>query len=129
MISEIIRFLLVGLGSNLINFSIYYAFIFLNFSLLLSAISGYLGGIFFSYTLGRIWVFDQRYPFSSRRLITFLIVYAVGGLGMTSLIMLLTNLMGLDYRVSWLIGAVFATINNFFGQKYFVFRNKKVCNG
>ena len=41
---------------------------------------------------------------------------------MTLVIIFLTQEGGLDYRFSWLIGALFAVVNNFFGQKAFVFK-------
>lgn len=125
MYSEVRRFLLVGIGSNLINFVIYYFCNLLFFPLFLSAILGYSGGIFFSYTLARIWVFGKQFSSSKRRLAFFVIVYVIGGLGMSFLILISTNLFQLDYRISWVIGVFFAAVNNFYGQKFFVFQQKK----
>jgi len=125
MYSEVRRFLLVGIGSNLINFVIYYFCNLLIFPLFLSALLGYSGGIFFSYTLARLWVFCEQFSSSKKRLVSFVVVYVIGGLGMSFLILLSTNLFKLDYRISWVIGAFFATVNNFYGQKFFVFQQKK----
>ena len=129
MFSEVGRFLLVGIGSNLINFVIYYFCNLLIFPLFLSALLGYSGGFFFSYTLARLWVFGEEFSSSKKRLVSFIVVYIIGGFGMSFLIVLSTNLFELDYRISWVIGACFATVNNFYGQKVFVFQQKKVSNG
>ena len=77
---------------------------------------------FLSYTGARIWIFGQVFESSLKLLAAFCMVYVVGGIGMTLVIIFLTQGGGLDYRFSWLIGALFAVVNNFFGQKAFVFK-------
>jgi putative flippase GtrA len=40
---------------------------------------------------------------------------------MSLLILASTNIFEFDYRISWIIGALFAVVNNFCGQKKFLF--------
>jgi putative flippase GtrA len=47
----------------------------------------------------------------------------VGGIIMSVIIGLLNNQFEIDYRICWIIGASFAVLNNFFGQKLIVFKN------
>jgi putative flippase GtrA len=115
------RYILVGIGSNLINFVSFYILYATGISLFISSGLGYSAGLIFSYHFGRIWVFGFKYHVTKKNIICFFFVYLIGGLGMSSLIELIDNLTGVDYRISWVFGAFFAAINNFFGLKYFVF--------
>lgn len=121
MFSEITRYALVGVGSNLINFLIYQILYRLGIQLFLASLFGYLAGILISYTFSRLWVFGEKIGSSTKRLVSFLLVYSFGGLGMSLLIVASTNIFEFDYRISWIIGALFAVVNNFCGQKKFVF--------
>lgn len=122
---ELLRFLFVGVGSTVINFVVYFLVYSIGVSLFAAAVAGYSVGLFFSYYFGRIWVFGHRFDVGKENVIRFLSVYAVGGLGMSIIIEVLVRTMGLDYRVSWFIGAVFAVINNFVGLKWLVFNGIK----
>lgn len=118
---ELLRFLFVGVGSNIINFIIYILVYSIGTSLFVSSIVGYSAGLISSYHFGRVWVFGEKFDMSMKNITRFSVVYAIGGLGMSALIVMLDDNTGLDYRVSWFFGAVFAVINNFFGLKWFVF--------
>ena len=129
MIKEILRFLIVGLVANLVNFFMYYFLYFVGFSLFICSCLGYVTGIFISYIGGRSWVFKADITSTRKTLIKFFLVYFCGGLGMTILIVLLTNHFYFDYKVSWLIGAFYAVTNNFLGQKLIVFNRTEIDYG
>ena len=124
MFAEIMRYLLVGVVSNLVNFVIYYLFYRFGVPLLVASSVGYLSGLGISYTLGRLWIFDEKFTYSKRMFFSFLFVYAVGGIGMSLLTLFSIKVCGLDYRIGWIIGALFAVVNNFMGQKYFAFKKR-----
>lgn len=126
--SDLQRFILVGLGSNLVNFAVYFILILFGKPLFLSAITGYLVGLFFSYHFGRVWVFGQKFQMSQKNVAKFATVYIVGGIGMSFLIEMAGRTMSIDYRLVWLFGATFAVMNNFFGLKWFVFNQLGKCN-
>ena len=126
---ELMRYLFAGVGSNLINFVVYLLFCLIGLSLFLSSVAGYFAGLFASYHFGRVWVFGKKFDISKQNLIRFLVVYAVGGLGMSTLIELLDKTTGMDYRINWLFGASFAVINNFLGLKWLVFNKIETDNG
>ncbi len=98
-------------------------------SLFASSAIGYLTGLIFSYHFGRIWVFGHKFDINKRNIICFSFVYLLGGLGMSALIVMLNQIMDLDYRICWFFGASFAVVNNFIGLKYFVFYKKEAMNG
>jgi putative flippase GtrA len=118
---ELFRFLFVGVGSNLISYAIYLFFYSIGIPLFAASAAGYVVGTFFSYHFGRIWVFGRKFEVSKNNVIRFLAVYSIGGLGMISIIELMARTLGVDYRASWLVGAIFAVISNYLGQKKLVF--------
>ena len=122
MKSELFRYLFVGVGSNVVNFLVYLTCYGLGISLFLSSATGYSAGLVISYHFGRVWVFDHKFDVDKKNITKFLLVYAVGGLGMGVIIEYLDQSTGLDYRISWFLGAGFAVINNFLGLKWLVFK-------
>ena len=122
--TELLRFLWVGLGSNAINFAVYYLVVKLGQALFMSSLMGYMVGLTFSIYLGQSWVFKSERQSSPTIVLKFLAVYLVGGIGMSAIIDVTHQITLLDYRLCWLIGAVFAVINNFLGSKFLVFRQQ-----
>ncbi len=125
MINEIIRFLMVGVLSNIVNFFTYLGLNLIGINLFLASLIGYIVGIFISYTLGRLWVFGTRFNSTKKLLLSFYFIYIVGGIIMSAVIVFSTNYLDIDYKISWLLGAFFAIVNNFIGQKFLVFKNQK----
>ena len=122
--TEFLRFIITGVVSNLINFVIY-TLLYIFFGSILAASSfGYLGGLGYSYLLGRMWVFSPSLRMNSKEFLMFFLVYAVGGIGMVTIIHFSEAILSFDYRVCWLIGAVFAVLNNFIGSKFLVFNTR-----
>jgi len=119
---ELSRFLVVGIGSNVLNYIAYLFTYMLGTSLAIASGVGYLVGLYNSYYFGKTWVFN-RYDLDRKSAITrFTIVYALGGIGMSIIIEGLGQASDLDYRILWFFGAAFAFANNFLGSKWFVFK-------
>jgi putative flippase GtrA len=118
---QLFRFLFVGVGSNIINFVIYLFVYSIGIPLFSASAAGYVAGMFFSYHFGRIWVFGRKFEVSKNNLIRFVVVYGVGGLGMSIIIEVLVRTLEVDYRASWLVGVTFAVTNNYLGLKKLVF--------
>ena len=129
MITEFLRFLIVGVISNLINFLIYGFLYFIGINLFFASFVGYSVGILISYTFGRLWVFGEKIPSTKKLFISFFIVYIIGGIAMSSIIVVSTNIINIDYRISWVMGAIYAVFNNFVGQKLIVFKKEIKSNG
>ncbi len=125
MRTDLTRFIIVGIGSNIINFMVYRVAYYLEFSLFLASTFGYVAGLIFSYQLGRTWVFGKSFAISKKNLFYFLIVYAIGGLIMSLIIEIFTKKIFIDYKISWLFGATYAAVNNFLGQRFLVFKSDK----
>jgi len=119
---DLIRFIIIGLISTLINFGTYFSIYILFNNLILASSLGYIFGLYFSFYFGRTWVFGKIFTQSYTILIKFFTVYFIGLVLMSSITEIFTNYLYVDYRISWLIAAFITFINNFIGSKCFVFR-------
>ena len=120
-----IRFAIVGVLSNILNFAVYVIVFLLSTNIVFSSVLGYSIGLFNTYLLGRIWVFNSEQPIQFKEIVKFLVVYFIGGAGMTLIIVWLNNELNIDYKASWIGGAIFAIVNNYLGSKYIVFKKHK----
>ena len=120
-----IRFAIVGVLSNILNFAVYVIVFSLSTNIVFSSVLGYSIGLFNTYLLGRIWVFNSEQPNQFKEIVKFLVVYFIGGAGMTLIIVWLNNELNIDYKASWIGGAIFAIVNNYLGSKYIVFKKHK----
>ena len=121
---QIIRFVIVGFCSTLVNFLVYLILYKITASISFSAYTGYCAGLLISYVFGKKWVFRLSGNLKILNKILFFLTYITGGIIMTILTTLLENL-GLNHKFAWLIGISYAVINNFLGSKYLVFKNVK----
>lgn len=119
------RFLVTGVGSNVINYLGYYFLLLVHAPVPAAAICGYALGLLCSYHFGRTWVFGQRFAVELGGIGLFLLVYALGGLGMAAIAAGLVDGLGTHYAVGWFFGAGFAACNNFIGLKWLVFRAER----
>ena len=118
------RFAIIGIVSNILNFT-FYTLIFLIFSnIVVSSVVGYSLGVLSSYYFGKVWVFESEQVFKLSEMFKFMLIYIIGGLGMTLIIIWLNQDLNIDYQVSWIGGAIFAIINNYLGSKYIVFKKQ-----
>ncbi len=116
------RFVIIGIVSNILNFT-FYTLIFLIFSnIVVSSVVGYSLGVLSSYYFGKVWVFESEQVFKLSEMFKFMLIYIIGGLGMTLIIIWLNQDLNIDYQISWIGGAIFAIINNYLGSKYIVFK-------
>ena len=129
---ELFRFIVVGVGSNVLNFVVYVLAHLAGASLFVASTGGYLTGVLNSYYFGKNWVFGKPHAHISAdwmSMARFFLVYATGGLGMSGIIEVLDRGAGMDYRASWVFGATFAFTNNFLGSKWLVFKGSQARHG
>ncbi|MCC6212783.1 MAG: GtrA family protein [Burkholderiales bacterium] len=120
--AEIVRFVVVGVLSNILNFVVYVLVHWAGGALAVASAAGYVVGMGTSYHFGKSWVFAGGSAKSHGAVFPFVLVYAVGGAGMTGIIEAMDRMLGIDYRLSWLAGAAYAAANNYLGSKWLVFR-------
>jgi len=119
-LKEIYRFIFVGIGSNIINYLIYSFLYLFSGEILISSYFGYLCGMFFSYFLGREWVFrfqSSRY----KTLVKFILLHLTSMFVMGEMIYLLIITYDLIYYLAWFISTTIIAFSNFLVLKYYVF--------
>lgn len=120
--SQFAKFIVTGILSTIINFLIYFFSVnTIGFGTEFAALSGYIIGLLCSYLLGKKWVFSFNEINSLQTATRFIIVYLMGLVLHTFITSYLA--LTVDYRIAWTIGISASTANNFFGSKYYAFRN------
>ena len=119
---QILRFILSGVIASIFNFISYRSLYLIFNNILFASISGYCIGILVSFIFAKLWVFknSNRQPLV-KSLFLFFLIYFLGGTEM-SLVILFTNKLIDNYKISWLIGALIGSINNYLGSKYLSFK-------
>ena len=120
---EVFKFVFIGLLSNLLNFLVYLLFYSFMVKAHISAIFGYISGLLISFFGNKLFTFVIKKETSLNELVSFLIIYFLGGILMVSLIYLLSPL--INYKIAWLIGAFITATFNFIGLKCLVFKYEK----
>jgi len=123
--STFVRFAIIGVASNVLNFFFYVLIFLISTNIIFSSVAGYLVGVSASYYFGKTWVFKSERALKVAEAIKFLVVYFIGGFGMTLIITWLSESLSIDYKASWIGGAIFAVFNNYLGSKYIVFNKTK----
>ena len=119
---QIYRYFISGLIATCINFLAYNSFYLIFKNILFASLLGYSTGLFVSFVLAKIWVFKDN---SQKRILktffVFCLIYILGGLEMSLIIIFLNQLVG-NYKVAWFFGAFVGALNNYLGSKYFLFK-------
>tara|TARA_B100000900_G_scaffold384405_1_gene373202 strand:+ start:440 stop:832 length:393 start_codon:yes stop_codon:yes gene_type:complete len=119
---RIFRFIISGLISTCVNFLVFNSFYLIFKNLILASLFGYTTGLLSSFAFAKIWVFRDK---SEKRIfksfLIFCLIYFLGGLEMSSIIIFLNRLID-NYKLAWLFGAFIGALNNYLGLKYFLFK-------
>ena len=118
---QIFKFALVGLGSNILNFSIYSFVYNLSVGINLASSIGYICGLLNSFYFSNNWVFTStRNKKTNYALFLFALIYFLGGLEMTCIINIVDKLIQ-NHKIAWICGVFVAAMNNYFCSKYLLF--------
>jgi len=119
---QFLKFILVGITSTVINYSIFYVFysyFFLNY--LFSAFFGYVAGVFVGYSLNVRWTFGVKKD-EERSLLKYLLIYLLTLILAVILLYSLVTALNFKPPIAYIFVVVFATLTNFIGMKYWVFK-------
>ncbi len=120
---QILKFIVVGLGSTLLNFLIYSIIYHYTLEINLASLIGYICGLLNSFYFSDNWIFTRSKNTKFHYAIfLFFLIYFVGGLEMTLIINIIDNLIQ-NHKIAWICGAFVAAMNNYLGSKYLLFNN------
>ena len=121
---QLLKFSVVGLFSNILNFCIYSIIYKLTLEINLASLMGYTFGLLNSFYFSNNWVFTRsKTKKTYYALFLFFVIYAVGGLEMILIINFVDKLIQ-NYKIAWIFGAFIAAINNYVCAKYLLFNDK-----
>ena len=118
---DFIRFGIVGISANLIYFAIYASLFKTGLHIFLVALVSYAVSLVFTYKLSKNWTFEVKTLDNRKYKFRFAAVYFSSAIIMAGLITILVN-QELDYRIAWLVGAIYAIIHNYIFLKYYTFK-------
>ena len=119
---QIFKFILSGLISTCINFLIFNLVYSIFKNIIFASLFGYSTGLLSSFIFAKIWVFkDKSQKKIFKSFFIFCIIYFLGGLEMSLIIIFLNQLLD-NHRFSWLCGTFIGALNNYVGSKYFLFK-------
>ncbi|WP_020675361.1 GtrA family protein [Geopsychrobacter electrodiphilus] len=124
---QIIFFLFSGVLNFLINITAYCSLTYLGFHYLLSSGIGWSFGVVNSYFVNKHFTFKSKSPMG-KEFSRHLCVYVLQLLLSWSGLIILIDIYGFGYYVSYAINIVFVTVVSFFGLKYFAFRTHAFQN-
>ena len=113
IILQYIRYLIIGVISNIYSFVVYKISNFIGFEVDISSIYGMLVGIFNTYILSRIYMKESVVLHSNKRLFFFLIYYILAIYVTSQSIEILGNIDTIGNNISWLFCTIVASICNF----------------
>ena len=120
---QIFRFIISGLIASGINFLVYNVLFVFFGNIVIASFLGYSVGLLCSFFFAKIWVFRNK---SKKRVIKsffiFCLIYFLGGLEMSVIIVLMKQIID-NYKIAWLFGAFFASLNNYVGSKFLLFKD------
>ena len=118
---QILKFSLVGLGSTILNFCVYFIVYNITLRINLASLIGYSLGLLNSFYFSDNWVFRRSINKTTNyALFLFVFIYFIGGLEMTLIIHTVDKLIQ-NYKIAWICGAFVAAVNNYLFSKYLLF--------
>ena len=119
---QIIRFFISGTIASIFNYLIYISLYFIFKNIIVASLSGYSVGILVSFIFSKIWVFqnESKHPIV-KSFVLFCLIYLLGGMEMSTVITILNKLIN-NHNLASVFGALIASLNNYFGSKYLLFR-------
>ena len=118
---QILKFSLVGLGSTILNFCVYFIVYNITLRINLASFIGYSLGLLNSFYFSDNWVFMRSINKKTNyALFLFVFIYFIGGLEMTLIIHTVDKLIQ-NYKIAWICGAFVAAVNNYLFSKYLLF--------
>lgn len=118
---QIIRFLIVGGLSTLVNYSIFYVLIMLGVQYLISSAIGFVCGILFGYPFNKKWTFDAA-PLSHKYLFPYFLIYLLSLVISLIFLKITVSYFNIDPKIANILAIIITTITNFIGIKFGVFK-------
>lgn len=117
------RFLVVGVVSTIVNYSIYLLLLRgLEIDYLAASASGFLSGVVVGYFLNKNWTYSVKEPTSLVMVARYLSVYVFSLIAGLALLYMLVDGFAVSPLLANIVAIMLTTCTNFLGTKFFAFR-------
>lgn len=108
-----IKFIVIGILSNIVSYALFTLFLWLKFSIDLSASFGMIAGVLNTYLLSRLYLNEKAVNHSNLRMLVFFLYYAIAIFLTSNSIEWLTEKNNINHNISWLMCTIIASFFNF----------------
>lgn len=122
VISQFIRYILIGNISNIVDFSCLYVLTeFVNIHYTISVAFAFLIGLVINHIIGILWIFGRSTHNVYVEFLLVLIISIIGLILSEIIIFVLVEYMSLHYMISKFVSAVIVMFWNFYGRRKWIF--------
>ena len=115
------RFIVVGLLSTIVNYSVFYALVAAGVAYLIASAAGFVIGVAVGYGMNKRWTFSVTQPSDRRNVLGYWMVYLTSLICGLLLIRFLVEVLRVDVRLANFAAIVLTTCTNFAGIRFLVF--------
>lgn len=125
MIKQLAKYLTTGVVNTVLGASVIFGLMFMGVHYVIANFTGYGVGLLSSFILNRQWTFDVGNDDWRNDTLPFVLLFIVAYTANISLVTLMAEGFSIDEYLSQVIGIVVYNALNFFGMKFFVFKNSE----
>ncbi len=119
---ELLRFLVGGGSAVIVDFVVYRILVYIGIDMSVSKAISYVAGAAVGFVINKFWTFECK-QLSLKEVFRYIILYACSALANTAVNAVVMCVLPVTL-FAFLCATGVSTIINFFGQKFFVFRQK-----
>jgi putative flippase GtrA len=122
--TQFYKFIVVGVGSTLVNYLIFYTLLeFLKINYLISSAFGFLFGMMIGYFLNRKWTFQMETKTTNAEIIKYFFVYAFSLILSLIFLKITVDAFKINAKIANFFALILTTFTNFIGIKMTVFKD------
>ena len=122
--TQFYKFIVVGVGSTLVNYLIFYTLLeFLKINYLISSAFGFLFGMMIGYFLNRKWTFQMETKTTNAEIIKYFFVYAFSLILSLIFLKITVDAFKINTKIANFFALILTTFTNFIGIKMTVFKD------
>jgi putative flippase GtrA len=125
--TQVLRFLLVGVGTALADYGVYRLLLALDLPVTPAKTAGFVVGTTLSYLANRAWTFEAEHHAVGRFLAVYGVTLVANLLVNAGALAVLGGMAG-SITAAWLLAQAVASALNFLGMRYAVFAEPSVSN-
>lgn len=123
MKKQLIKFLIVGLYSTIINyFLFYFLYKIVNINYLISSSLGFIAGVFAGFYLNKNWTYNDKNNKSKTLLWRYFSLYLASLIISLIFLKVSVDYIGINAEIANLLAIVITTCVNFIGTKFLIFK-------